>query len=321
MFKKKIFIVIVALALMLTACSKGNTPSGTFVGGHEGIVAKFTPGMPPAEVFDNSQMTFAIQTALENKGESDIPAGALFVEIKGISPTSFGKNSQADFKKTNPSIIKGTKKNFAGDIINGDTAWITFDNLKYVIDLPGNQGFSIVADICYLYETRATAKICVNRDIIKNSDKEKICTLSGEKEVQNSGAPIAITSVKEDPIGGGKVQLNIVISHVGPGDGFFKKTEQTCDMAVDNQNKYKVYVEVTPNIRGVTAHCNNLDEGSVNSGYITLIDGQPRTLTCILDLNPVGDSVFEELVNFKLSYRYLQHITTPLEVKDVSGSS
>jgi hypothetical protein len=92
-------------------------------------------------------------------------------------------------------------------------------------------------------------------------------------------------------------------------------------MAVDNQNKYKVYVEVTPNIRGVTAHCNNLDEGSANSGYITLIDGQPRTLTCILDLNPVGDSVFEELVNFKLSYRYLQHITTPLEVKDVSGSS
>jgi hypothetical protein len=323
---KKILFALLAFSLLLFGCTGGDSkvPERTnpFVGGIQAFSMEFVNGMPPEYIFDNGGYDFGIGLRLKNTGEYDISASEGYIEIIGINPKDFGKSNQNDLKKILPNDISGAKKNFDGTILAGGETIVEFGDLKYLPNLNGNTGVKIRANLCFDYTTMTSTQICVKKDLLSNKEAEaEICQLSGDKIPKNSGGPIHITKVTENPMGSDKIQISFIIQHVGthPGAIFFKYTEDECDTSITNTNKYKVHIDITSDVDGKKPSCNGLEDAADGNseGFITLFDGQPRTVTCQIDTSSV-DSVYEDLLEINLKYKYMMAIEKPLEIKDVS---
>jgi len=315
--KKIIFIIGILSLLMLIGCEteEKKTIQTTYIGGQSGLIASFIEGAPPSEIFDNNQYPFGIAIKLENKGEFDIAVDAGYVEMLGFNPTDLG-TTQANLKK-NIGLMKGTKKNFDGSVLNGDSTVIEFNDLNYAVNLPGDLDLKVRANTCYDYATKVSTKICVKKDLLSTS--KAICEISGEKDVANSGAPIHITSFKENPIGSNKLQFTFVIEKVGEtNDRFFKKSTDCLDTAT-NMNKNIIHVKITSGVGGISPSCTGFREGSGSEGDVMLYDGAPRTVTCTVDTTNVQGE-FEDFMNIELGYRYMQFIEKSIVIKDVSTS-
>lgn len=295
-------------------------PSSTpFVGGETGIDMSFIEGAPPDEVFDNSQYPFSVSLKLENKGEADVSKDEAYVKITGINPNDFNK-TPADMKKNLVEDLEATKKNFDGSILNGGITISEFNDLNYEPDVAGNfEGPRIRAELCYNYKTKTSTNICVKEDLLGNEGSKSICEVSEDKDPQNSGAPIHITKVTEQPMGTDKIHVSFVIEHVGDAnDRFFKKGTDCADTPT-NTDRYKVYVHVTSDINGVKASCTGLQEPSSDNsaGYVTLFNKAPRTVVCSFDISSASGE-FEDLFTVELEYRYMQFIEKAILVKDVN---
>jgi len=316
--------IIFLLILLLAGCKKdGNTGVGPketpFIGGKVGFLMSFIDGAPPEEIFDNNQYPFSVAVKLENKGEDDVAQNEGYVKIVGINPPDFNTTAQL-LNKSLPSNLKGSKKNFEGTILDGDTTVVEFNNLNYQPDIAGNfNGPVIRAELCYNYKTRTSTQICVKEDLLTGLDNKEICKLSEDKKPQNSGGPIQITSSREDPLGTGKVQFSFVVGHVGENNDRFYKKGTNCEDKATNRDKNVVFVNMTSDFNGVNPKCEGLQEPSADSssGYITLFDKAPRTVVCSLDVSGATGE-FEDLLTVDLEYRYHQFIEKSILVKDVS---
>ncbi len=318
---RKLILALVFM-IMLAACE--DTGSGTllttdpYIGGKEGLQMKFIDGMPPDYIFDNKGYGFGIGVQLDNVGEANVQPENAYVEIIGINPTDYGKGSQQDLIRRMTSPLSGAKKNSDGTISSGGREVVEFSDLNYQGDLHGNAGIKIRAELCYNYQTYTSTKLCIKKDLLRNVGNAKICEPNGEKNPANSAGPVHITSLKESPMGTDKIQISFVVQNVKEIPGLIFKKGTVCDDAVNNPDMNKVWVEVTSDINGVKPECSGLQEGTGRSqGYITLYGGEPRTVTCSIDLSSV-DSIFEEILEIKLDYNYLQFIERPLEIRDVS---
>lgn len=325
---KKIFLMLAVFLLILSFAGCDDTtettsPSSAFLGGQAALKAEFIQGMPPDEILDNDKQTFGIGVKLENMGEADVLENSGYIDIVGINSKDFGKTSQADLKKNIEDEIKGAKRSLDGDRIEGGVTIVEFSDLKYKQDLPGESILPITADICYNYRTRAASKICVKKNLLTGIDADKICKVSEDKTIENSGGPVQITSMKQNPIGDGKIQILLNIAHVGEQTNSFFKRGTDCDDVETNPDRYKVYFKILTDVNGKKPQCSGLDTGSSESnvdkseGYITLFSKAERQLSCTLDVSSV-DTIFEKVMSFELEYRYLQSLTKDLTIKDVS---
>jgi len=322
---KKILIIIAALTLILASCANNNdqnTSETPFAGGVEGLSASFVKGAPPQEVFDNGQFPFSVTLFLENLGEHDVPTGDGYVEITGINPIDFDLDGQADLRQDIPTEIDGVVKNFQGTILLGDKVDVSFDDLNYLPNLRGNFPAKIRANLCYNYETTATTYLCVKRDLLSNIGTKSICELSGEKRKFNSGSPIQVSAVEQNPAGSDKLQVIFTVSHVGFPEDRFYKVDTECDDSEANPNKDLVWFEVVSDLVGEKASCTGLRDALADKsgGYIELTNGADTQVVCSFDVSGI-ESIFETPVNVKLDYRYYQFIETDLLIKDVSVGS
>lgn len=336
-----VLLALFALSLILTGCTgqqKAGIPLATpFIGGTNGLLISFVREAPPDTITDDAKFPFGIALQLENAGEADVPFGAGYAEIVGINPVDFGLPTQAYL--TSPLLkegkLSGAKKNFDGTVIPGmqNVVQFPFDPvkqismLKYVPNLYGTTNVNIRANVCYDYRTKTTTKICVKENLLAIEEKPPLCLVNEPKNPQNSGAPLHITGMSEAPIGEDKVQLTFTISHVGnPTDSFFAVGTE-CDDSITNPQKYVVYINVTSDVNGARADCSGLEDpvegpirgahGERYGGFVRMYRGQPRTVTCTLDLSNV-ESTFEELFEVELFYRYMQSIEKPMLIRDVS---
>lgn len=321
--RKYTIVLIVLLGVLVSACSGDGkdkpSPDNPYVGGDRGLVMGFVTGAPPPEVYDDNQFPFDIAVKISNEGETDVRPEDGYMEIVGINPADFG-TTQAGLKKPLPAYMKRSRKNFEGTVLLGDIAILEFPQLKYVPDVVGNFNGPIVrANICYNYATRASSKVCVKPDLLSNIDNQEICALSGNKVVSNSGGPIHITSVKQEPLGSSKIQVQFVIEHVGGADERFFKPDTDCLDRPTNPDRDTVFVEVLSDVAGVIAQCSGFNGVTTagNAGFVKLFDGAPRTIICSFDIAQVN-SEFEELFEVGVRYRYYQYIETPILVRDVS---
>ncbi|MFH0875251.1 MAG: hypothetical protein V1859_04900 [archaeon] len=322
--KKIIAALSLILVIILAGCGEQTDQVSTtapYIGGKDGIVMKFIEGMPPDYVFDNGGYGFGIAMQLDNVGEANVESGQAYVEIIGLNPGDFGKSTQADLKKSTTKILRGAKKNSDGTSIQGDRDVIEFGDLNYRGDLHGNSGIKLRAELCYNYKTYTSTMLCIKKNIVKNLGNQKICDPNGEKTPSNSAAPVHITSLRESPLGDNKVQIVFTIENVKDVKGTIFKRASVCDDSVNNPDLNKVWVDVKTDINGVRADCTGLMEGASRSqGYVTLYNGEPRTVTCTVDLSNV-DSIFEKAYEITLDYNYLHYIERPLEIRDVSTNS
>jgi hypothetical protein len=324
MNKGLVLIAIIAMTLFLTGCGQQTTTGKTFIGGTEALKTSFLAGSPPDKTTDGGTGGFSIVVKAENSGESDIAAADGYVQIWGLDAGTYG-SSIPGFKKTfNDQSgfgeeLRGAVKNFDGTVLNGGTATIEFGDLKYTPTIQGDIQQKIWANICYKYSTKVATQVCIKNNVEQALSGKEICQVEGEKNPQNSGAPIQVTSLKESYAGNGKIGLTLTIAHVGKGDNFFKDDKLECNDVESNTDKGKVHVsfkDVQVAGREVPVECQGMSDG-----YVRLFkDGtgkETTTLYCTVDISG-SDNVVEVPLAAELSYVYLQHISQDITIRHIS---
>lgn len=326
MISNKLFLfglVAIAAALLLTGCEGVGTGNEAprFVGGPTGLNTYLIEGMPPPVVFDGNSYPFSVGIMIENQGEVAVGPGTdnpyVMARLVGINPVQFGLTDDSAMQMLE-SPLQGSKRNFDDTIFPGELTSIVFEPLSYVPDIFGNTQFTIRADVCYDYENMATAIVCIKDDVLESVQDTSICTLSGEKYVQNSGGPLHVTKVTENPMGSNKIQINFMIEHIGIGEFFGRDAGEDCDFSMRNINKYNVDVEVLQfqGDDGLTISCGRF--GGSNAGRVKLYQGAPTTISCTIErTRPSAGRIFQDLLNIRLRYRYGQFIETPIIIQDM----
>lgn len=318
---KKILLITMAFSLILFAgCTDGGSSQGSlnpYVGGNRGIMMEFISGAPPSVIFDNGQYPFTVSVKIDNKGEHDIEDGAGFLEIRGISAEEFG-TTPANLREPIPAIT-GARKNSDGSIIDGQTDVVSFQEMNYIQNIAGNlliNNFRVRA--CYDYSTRASTQICIKEDMVDGLKSNEVCMVNEMKRVVNSGAPLQVANLRSTSKGKTGVQVSFDIVHMGAqGNKWFPVGDQDCDDRINNENMYKVKVNVGSIVNeAYSAECTGGSFNGGNVGEVTLFNGEARKVICSFDVG-TQNSDFETRLNIELNYRYLQHIEKPLTIRDL----
>lgn len=321
----KLWIIALLALIFVAACAPEDTVNlgDPFIGGIQGLELYFLDGLPPDAIQDNGESTFGVGVSVSNVGEADVDyndGAYAVVKLEGILPEQFGVTDddiETSFEDEG-IILNGAKKNFDGTIIPGMIDTVVFGDLNYLPDLRGNSQQTLRAVACYDYQSYSSTQICVKESPLENIQDESICTITGEKGPKNSGAPLAITSLIQNPLSSNSIQVNFVVEHLGYGDFFGQEDGENCDFTVTNTNKYNVDINVAfaGDAQGRTIDCPRL--GGTDSGTVRMYNGAPTTITCTLEM-PDGNRVYTDVLDVQLSYRYGQFIEVPLIIQDVSG--
>jgi len=319
MNKGLVLVVILCMILFLTGCGTQTATGSTFIGGKDGLKASFLTGSPPDKTTDGGSSGFGIVVKLENVGENTVAGTDGYVEIWGLEPGAYGKTT-ADLKKPFGSDIRSAKMN-SGNVLSGGISTVAFDGLKYMPIIQGDQPQTVWANICYKYKTQVAAQICVKNNVEQALNSKQLCEVEGEKNPQNSGAPIQVTSLKETYAGNGTIGLTLVLSHEGTGYNFFKDDKLDCRNVESNSDAGKVKVKFTDVQvfgRARQVKCQGID----TDGYVRLYketdSGKATyTLYCTLDVSG-SDNVVEVPIGLELSYVYLQTISSPMTIRHIS---
>lgn len=336
--KRYLLLTLLAVTLIAAGCGPAEVPdiSQAFIGGNQGLALSFAQGMPPAEVFDDGQMEFSIGVMVENVGEADIGVNTQnsfgFIEIIGISPTQFGKQRQQDLMVTWDEanlVLNRAYKGFDGSIIPGETALVEISDLSYLSDRTGNQPYTVRANVCYEYSSQAQGQICIKDNVLELASDDTICTLTGNKRLSTSGAPVQVTQLAQNPAGANRIQVTFRVENVGPGmvfapgGGFgYVDQGQICNpSAGPNTLRDQVYVEVSLGDQAHSAdyniRCPMLSGGSF--GTIRMFGGAPIDISCTLEtFGREGGRVFTDSFNVDMYYTYLDFIERPILVRDVN---
>lgn len=327
----RMLVPLVVLLLAFSACApRGDQDSVVqpFIGGNVALDIGLMEGAPPASIMDAAsdgvaRQEFGYGVVLTNVGEADVGGSRnpfLLVTLEGFLPSVFG-TTPANLRETLPPdyVLQGARKNFDGTVIRGGIANFMFEPLGYTQKLQGDTVVNFLTNICYDYENWATVPLCFKSDIQETVQDAQICTLRGEKLPSNSGGPIQVVSLVQQPIDPYRVMVNLVVEHVGTGEVYGRPSltgaaEEECDPSSMNFNKNKVYVEVSSQDPAVAIQCSSL--GGDNAGLLTLYQGSPATLTCTVngDAN-TGQRAYTDLLTVNLRYRYGESVLQPIVVQ------
>ncbi|HLC65999.1 MAG TPA: hypothetical protein VJI46_07815 [Candidatus Nanoarchaeia archaeon] len=308
--RKITFALGVLTMLIVVGCTQETGPSTAtpFIGGSIGLLIDFVEQAPPPEVFDGGDFAFDVEVDLKNVGETFVEKGDVTVQIIGIDPAEFSTTASA-LKKSPEEDLDPTKKDPDGAIIEGTETFVAFPDLNHEEELSGNTPFTFRANVCYKYQTVANAMMCIKEDLLDTSDTS-VCIVNEDKTAFNSGAPVAVTSFKEQASGRDKVSFLFTVEHIGSGDVF--KIGQDCDDTV-RANENRVLVNVDSGISGLS--CSGLSDGTATSGYVTLYSGR-RVVRCTQELADRTD--YEKPVVITLDYDYEEFVEKGVLVKHVS---
>jgi hypothetical protein len=309
---KKLWILFVVLAVFMTACGDngpGVTNERTYIGGIEGLVIMYLPDSPPDEAVDGGNQEFTVTIQVDNKGEDTVDEGEARFTLAGFHPADFGVTVDDLTKYNEDEIVRNRINPDTGEVIESYPVFINFEGLNYEGTLPGNHEFPFQTEVCYMYETDATADLCIKEDLLDTTD-ERVCKVIGPQNMETSGAPVQVVDFKEATAGPDAVRFNFKVRDVGGGTSFKEGTD--CEDSLTDERK--IFVEVDTGMAGLD--CGGLMEGDDTSGYIRLgTDTRERQVTCT---QPVPDSEKQDkikVINIHLTYDYQQYIEKTVLIK------
>ncbi|MEM4714282.1 MAG: hypothetical protein QXQ79_01935 [Candidatus Nanoarchaeia archaeon] len=210
---KKFALVLILFFLMFafSGCVKKEEVGEVFIGGTEGIKAEFVD--LPTKTYPN--IPFNIGLKLENKGETEVKEGEIFIILN--NPTAF--NIGVDTLKKNKRDLPAATLKGKGTVIYTEPEFIFWDNAS--VSMPGitsEQKIPLSVTITYPYKTKMLVMACA-------TDSDKYCAPEGAQKVSNSGAPVQITSFKQQviPFPNGGVRLIFLITVENKGNGFIEQ--------------------------------------------------------------------------------------------------
>ncbi|MFC1723480.1 hypothetical protein ACFL0V_05055 [Nanoarchaeota archaeon] len=322
--KRKIAVLLMVAMLFIFGCGGGGeqdqqgVAGSQFAGGDVGLSIGFAEGSIPSEIFDRDYQ-FGISLVIKNLGDHDIENGGdVKAKITGIDPSDFGVSAN-DLEQSPTGGIRGAQKDATGASVAGETISLDFPtsgaSFAYQKEIAGSIPYNIKVDVCYKYGTVVNTKLCVLEDILGTTGQQGLCEINQDKPVDNSGAPVKVTSFRESVSSSNKVAFVFKIQHTGGG----KVHQLASDCTSDFQNRDKVHVKIDTGLSdGLT--CSGLQNGqasgSVYEGDATLLN-QAREIRCTQDINNPTD--IEKLVRIDLTYDYKDSLTQQLMVKHVGG--
>ncbi len=305
------YIIILLIALLIAGCGQSadkktvTIQSNPFIGGTEGLSLGFQDFR--AEVFDGGLDPFDIIIKLENKGESLVTKDNVRVTLTGINPTEFSRG-EADLTRRAPDDATENRKDSAGNIMPGPPIFVEFTDFNHRKTLTGARAdFTIRADACYLYKTKAVSKLCIRKDLL-TPEAGGICEINAAKTTYNSGAPVQIQNMQETTRSKDKIGFTFDIANVGTGDLFERNSN--CDRE-DRRKEEKVYLVIDTGLSGL--QCTGLNPtGTGAEGWATLYNGR-KIISCSQTIAQRAD--YEQLMNIEIIYDYEQSIQNTITVK------
>lgn len=301
---KKLVIGILLIIVMFTSAECGkkqDTSAGAFLGGTNGVVMSFKE-TAPTDAFQVDD-TVPVKVVLENKGEYNLNPGDAKVRIFGINPTNFNLEEASKYVSLKSSL-KGADKEFFPE---GGVQELDLGEIKYKLDVLGQENHVLRARLCYPYQTNGIVNICVKSSLLEETE-EGICSIDGEKIVSGdiSSGPVQVTSITEETRGRNQVKVNIKLENKGGGKIYSinddcQDLEENSIKKIDSENKVIVKVLEPDKIK-----CGPEESSEVE---VTLRDGQ-YTLTCWKDV----DNAYETKLKLELDYLYVSEISKELTI-------
>ncbi|MBD3313431.1 hypothetical protein GF345_03230 [Candidatus Woesearchaeota archaeon] len=297
--RRSIIMMVIAVMLLGIGCDQGQEPAVTespYEGGSQGLLANFEEfgveedGM--ATIF--SDETFPVEITLKNKGEEDIPAGAVEITLKGVSPNDF---DGMVFEDTNDDELEKVSE-FAPE---GGEETVDMGDASYAIELAGSYyDATVFASIAYPYQTHAAVpRVCFNTEPTDTT----VCTLEGKKTVYSSGAPVKVTAAREARAGANLIAVEFDVENVGGGD--VTKPGEEFDNRYD-QILFSLDDTSDPGMWECRLG------GEENGGR--LVDGK-GTIRCKL-VNPMEeDTMYTKQLDLTISYDYKFLIEQSIRIK------
>lgn len=311
---KKEWMVIVIAFVIVSGCQQlgfgrqttPETKPATFIGGTQGLEIAFSEDQPPDVVLDNNQESFQVSVLIRNKGEYDIPANNLIASLSGIVQSTFGLaslNTKNDFE------IYGVAKEGEA-AVPGAEEIISFGQASFKTDLPGDTTFTLRADVCYNYQTKAVTKVCLKKEPLKPDKIGAVCQIASDLAVENSGAPIHVENVRESTVGGKKVKITFRVVNKGLG-AVFEPNTFTNACVGQEEKKDQLKLTATNPERSFAIECPVLN--NANAGTIKLVN-KVKDVTCTMDTTNMQDVTFQDLIIVQLDYMYRQAVQIPLRI-------
>lgn len=308
--KKAILALLLLATMLVAACTTTETQTGVtgFIGGQKGLDIAFYSGAPPETTSDNGQQEFDIIVDVTNGGEAAVDPSEVYVKLSGFPPESFGVGI-ADLTKSPDEVIEANLKSADGSIIKSPTIPISFSGFNYMDSEVASREFPIRAEICYEYSTKAAAELCIKENF--NSNKaDDICQVNAARSFSTSGAPVQITSLKQSTAGTDKTRFTFTVQNMDTGRIY--RTDSACEQTTANENKIFVKVSGLAN-SGDSVKCVGLTGGTPDAGYITVLPGEARDVSCTVTVLNRNNRI--EPFELELAYAYWKYADTKIIVE------
>jgi len=307
---KKLLIVLILASFVMASCGgQQNERDADFRTGSQGLVMRFLPNQPPTILYDDQQMD--IQMEIANRGAYTV--GETFDSVY--------------FSGFDHNIIRGI--NINGEQlqeIEGKTLYNTIGSVDFYQvagdPLPLSQvgidkyPFTLLATLCYKYETLASANVCVDPNPFGSQQREKVCT-AVPVGLGTQGGPIAVSMVDVQP-SSQKTRFKITIQNVGGGTVYKEGTDfkAKCSpydtVGLQPADIDMVAIEdVTVSGQSIKGSCKGLDKRDLR--HLRLINGV-NSFTCEFS-NPVGSTAYITPLVVRLSYGYRNSVSTTVEMR------
>ncbi len=313
--KKYLLIILLTLSIILAGCGTGSTktPSVGFIGGVNGLVPTLNVISSQAnQILDNGAEPFQLTVKLQNKGEYTINENEILTSLSGIDLGAY-QIQEPNGVSINTDVLEKARLD-NGKLLPTSETVISYD-ANYKFKEPTDKTQDVGIDVCYKYETIASADACLRKDVTKAPTGAK-CKVDEQKVVGNSGAPVQVTLLSQRPADKNMLRFTINIENKGKGEVYSPDflSKGKCIDDAESKNKLNVKVGFPDNLPKVI--CARLNNG--NQGSVPMIQGR-STLTCTADTTSVQDSTFTKSLITTVDYVYKDGVSGKLTIRSSSS--
>ncbi|MEK6856852.1 MAG: hypothetical protein AABX49_02440 [Nanoarchaeota archaeon] len=311
MKKKGYFLFLIFITIFLVSgqtCDRNKEKGeGGFLGGKEGLVIDFVDDAPPLSGIFKGE-AFPVDVEIINKGETDIGENSITLYLTGaVYSSSTIATSNVDKQASNDVFIAGIEESEEKRV--EDSSVVPLGTVTYNGEILGDSiPLEVGVSVCYPYETKVQVdNFCVPstaRTVTGTDDCEIITTENIVREKENSGAPVQITSLREQE-GPNFVRVTLDINNVGTGEVV---ATGVCKRDLERSDLNQVQVTMPTNF-----NCSFRDKDTETNQGIVDLRGGHGVLRCKRDVSNSGSS-FKESIAITLNYNYLQEISKAVTV-------
>lgn len=213
---KMILLPAIILVLFMPGCIQNPfvkpTTQDDFRTGSQGILMEFLANAPPGETYE--EYPFQIGVLLQNTGAYDIKNGFISFTIE---------EDYMELMNQNDGVARFSLKGKSVALPTGDQlVKIIKAKTKKISEQSEKHDSTILASVCYQYQTKKDITVCIDTDIHNLKKMQKVCTIK-DITLTPQGAPVAITKIESDMLPAEddnliKPAFKIHIKNVGNGE-------------------------------------------------------------------------------------------------------